>query len=58
MSTRMQGQRRVLKGWRKKWEVQRWDRLLRRFEELRRQRLLQRMEELREKLQDEAERDS
>ena len=48
----------MLKGWRKRWELQRWERLLQKFEDLRWQRLLHKLEELREKLEDEAENDS
>ena len=46
----MEARQRVLKGWRKRWEVQRWQRLLCKFEELRRQHLLERLDELREEL--------
>ena len=53
----MHGQRKVLKGWRKRWELQKWERLLHRLEMLRWQLLLERLDELREKLEDEAEDD-
>ena len=51
----MEARQRVLKGWRKRWEVQRWQRLLCKFKELRRQRLLERLDELREELRAEKE---
>ena len=51
----MEARQRVLKGWRKRWEAQRWQRLLCKFEELRRQRLLERLDNLREKLRAEKE---
>ena len=47
----MQGQKRILKGWRRRWELQRWQRLLCKFEELRWQRMLQRLEEVTEEPQ-------
>ena len=51
----LQGQPRVLKGWRKRWELQRRQRLLQRLEELRWKLLRQRLEELGEEVEDEAE---
>ena len=49
----MKGRQKVVKGWRKRWELQRWHRLLRKFEDLQRQRLLERLDELQQEIWDE-----
>ena len=51
----MQGQPKVLKGWRKRWEPQRWQRLLQRLENLRWELLRQKLEELGKEVEGEAE---